>query len=103
MVHAGIHPEWDLELAKECALELGRLARPSCPPDFLEQMPNWNKPRIWKIQVLQGMKRLCFISNCFTRDASATTQKRTGCTSMSELKVHKRRTCPWYEVPGRSP
>ena len=99
MVHAGIHPEWDLELAKECALELETVLQGDHYRDFLEQMLNWNKPRIWK-SGLQGMERLCFISNCFTQMRYCDTKGRMH-FNVSRKEAQKKGYVPWYEVPGR--
>jgi bis(5'-nucleosyl)-tetraphosphatase (symmetrical) len=100
MVHAGIHPEWDLELAKKCALELETALQGDHYRSFLEQLSNWNKPRIWKSD-LQGMERLCFISNCFTQMRYCDTKGRMH-FNVSRKVAQKKGYVPWYEVPGRA-
>ena len=100
MVHAGIHPKWDLELAKECATELETVLQGDHYRDFLEQMLNYNKPKKWK-PGLQGMERLCFISNCFTQMRYCDDKGRVR-LNVSGKEAQKKGYIPWYEVSKRA-
>ena len=100
MVHAGIQPKWDLELAKECATELETVLQGDHYRDFLEQMLNWNKPKKWKSS-LQGMERLCFISNCFTQMRYCDDKGRVQ-LNVSGKEAQSKGFIPWYEVSNRA-
>mgnify|MGYP001812838506 CR=1 FL=1 len=100
MVHAGIHPRWDLEQAKKCATDLETVLQGDHYRDFLEQMLNWNKPRKWK-PGLQGMERLCFISNCFTQMRYCDDKGRIQ-LNVSGKEAQKKGYIPWYEVSKRA-
>ncbi len=65
MVHAGIYPGWSLTQAYECAREVEQALRGERIVDFLREMYG-NHPAIWSDQ-LDGMERLRFITNVFTR------------------------------------
>jgi bis(5'-nucleosyl)-tetraphosphatase (symmetrical) len=100
MVHAGIHPKWDLELAKECATELETVLQGDHYRGFLEQMLNYNKPKKWK-PGLQGIERLCFISNCFTQMRYCDDKGRVQ-LNVSGKEAQKKGYIPWYEVSKRA-
>ena len=65
MVHAGLAPEWDLNLAKSCAAEVHALL---CSDRYLDYFAHMygDKPKSWDNN-LRGWERLRFITNCFTR------------------------------------
>jgi len=64
MLHAGLPPQWDLATAQGCARELERALRTQ-PERLLSQMYG-DKPDLWD-PALEGLERLRFIANCFTR------------------------------------
>ena len=100
MVHAGIHPKWDLQLAIDCAMELQDVLRGKHYRDCLVQMLSWNKAKTWKSK-LQGMERLCFISNCLTQMRYCDDKGRIQ-LNISSKEAHKKGYIPWYQVAGRS-
>jgi bis(5'-nucleosyl)-tetraphosphatase (symmetrical) len=65
LVHAGLHPDWDLATALALANEVECMLQ---GPQFLEFFAHMygNKPDIWDPK-LTGWDRLRFIVNCFTR------------------------------------
>ena len=65
MIHAGLPPQWNLDDSLHYASELQTVLR---GPDYLEFLQHMygNKPDRWSSD-LQGMDRLRFITNCFTR------------------------------------
>lgn len=65
MVHAGIYPGWSLSEALERAREVEQAIRGENVVDFLREMYG-NQPARWSDQ-LDGMDRLRFITNVFTR------------------------------------
>jgi len=99
MVHAGIHPKWDLDLAKAMAAEVEKALRSDRYIEFLERMYG-NKPAKWS-RKLGKHRRRRFAINAFTR--------MRFCTKKGELDFsqtcapHKAPKClvPWYQVPNR--
>ena len=65
LVHAGIHPEWDLSKALKLASEVETILRGKHAAKFLSKMYG-NKPTIWSND-LSGYERLRLITNVFTR------------------------------------
>lgn len=65
MIHAGLPPQWDLKLARDCARQVEAMLRSDRITDFIEHMYG-NKPRCWSAD-LKGWKRLRFTVNCLTR------------------------------------
>ncbi|QLB13691.1 bis(5'nucleosyl)-tetraphosphatase ApaH [Bisgaardia hudsonensis] len=65
VVHAGISPDWDLDTAKACAKEVECILRSDDYADLLKNMYE-NKPDRWS-EDLQGLERLRYIINVFTR------------------------------------
>lgn len=63
--HAGIFPAWSIEQAQHYAREVETVLRSNQCEDFLRAMYG-NEPDNWRDD-LQGMDRLRFITNAFTR------------------------------------
>lgn len=99
MVHAGLPPQWDLQQALACARELETVLQSLDRGAFLEVMFG-AEPQRWDPQ-LQGMERLRFITNCFTRmrflypDGSLDFQQKGPPGSQPPPLL------PWFEIPGR--
>jgi bis(5'-nucleosyl)-tetraphosphatase (symmetrical) len=64
MVHAGLAPQWDLKLARQCAREFEESLRRD-PNKSFDRLYG-DKPDRWD-DALEGEERLRFIVNCFTR------------------------------------
>jgi bis(5'-nucleosyl)-tetraphosphatase (symmetrical) len=64
MVHAGLAPQWDLLLARQCAREFEAALRRD-PAKLFERLYG-DQPDRWD-EVRDGEQRLRFIANCFTR------------------------------------
>src|SRR5271167_2510515 len=64
MVHAGLAPQWDLDLARHSAREVEKHLRRD--PGRLFERLYGDKPDRWD-DALEGEERLRFIINCFTR------------------------------------
>ncbi len=100
LIHAGLAPQWDLAAAQSCARELEAALRGPGFHDFCQQMYG-NQPDLWRDE-LEGMDRLRFITNAFTRLRFCT---RDGRLSMRDKGAPGSQTgdsLPWYEVPGRA-
>lgn len=65
LFHAGLPPQWDLNLAKQCASEVEQALQSTAYKTFLAQMYG-NTPDRWN-STLHGFDRLRFITNCLTR------------------------------------
>ncbi|MDM8547015.1 symmetrical bis(5'-nucleosyl)-tetraphosphatase [Candidatus Venteria ishoeyi] len=65
MVHAGLPPQWDLNLAKSCAAEVEKVLQSKHPESFLLDLYGVSE-KVWKPQ-LRGLTRLKFITSCLTR------------------------------------
>ena len=99
MVHAGLPPQWDLKLARQCAQEVETMLRSDRVVDFIEHMYG-NKPRRWSDK-LSGWKRMRFTVNCLTRlrfcdDKGRLKLKYKGPPGSQPAEFH-----PWFELPER--
>jgi bis(5'-nucleosyl)-tetraphosphatase (symmetrical) len=99
MVHAGLPPQWDLKLARQCAQEVETMLRSDSVVDFIEHMYG-NKPRCWSDE-LSGWKRMRFTVNCLTRlrfcdDEGCLKLKYKGPPGSQPAEFH-----PWFELPER--
>ena len=65
LTHAGISPDWDLATAKACAAEVEQVLRHGDYRQLLTQMYD-SQPERWSPN-LQGIERLRYIINVFTR------------------------------------
>lgn len=65
MIHAGLPPQWDLVLARQCAVEVEEALRGQIYQQYLANLYG-NEPKKWS-EKLKGWERLRFITNCFTR------------------------------------
>ncbi|MGD8380086.1 MAG: symmetrical bis(5'-nucleosyl)-tetraphosphatase [Gammaproteobacteria bacterium] len=100
LIHAGLPPQWNLATARACARELENVLRGEQRAEFFRHMYG-NEPALWTDD-LEGMDRLRFITNCFTRmrychpDGSLDlVHKGAPGTQPAELR-------PWFEMPDRA-
>ncbi len=97
MLHAGLAPQWDLELARRCAREFEHGLR-SNPAKLFERLYG-DQPDRWD-EVRSGEERLRFIANCFTRlryvDADGRLMLRA---KGSPKKPQPAGLVPWFEAP----
>jgi bis(5'-nucleosyl)-tetraphosphatase (symmetrical) len=96
MLHAGLAPQWDLEVARQCAREFESALRDN--PEKLFERLYGDQPDLWS-DSLQGDGRLRFIANCFTRlryvDADGRLMLRAkGSPKKSQTKA----LIPWFEA-----
>lgn len=100
MVHAGLPPQWDLELALSCAAEVEAVLRGEKFSEFLGHMYG-NKPTCWS-PLLSGWDRLRFIVNCLTRLRFCTTEGELDFRRKeSPDKQQEGEYWPWFRVPQR--
>jgi len=100
MVHAGLPPQWDLELALKCAHEVEKALQGRQFHDFCMQMYG-NEPSCWSPK-LKGIGRLRFITNCLTRlrycDVNGNLALKEKGAPGSQHKPYM----PWFKVPKRA-
>ena len=98
MLHAGLAPQWDLELARGCAREFESALR--CDPVRLFNRMYGDQPDHWN-EVQGSEQRLRFIANCFTRlryvDADGRLMLRA---KGSPKKTQAKLLIPWFEAPA---
>lgn len=99
LIHAGLPPQWDLDQARACARELEQRLQGPEHVAFLEQMYG-NEPQRWS-DSLDGMDRLRFITNCFTRLRWCTTDGELLLKEKGGLEQAPPHALPWFSAPGR--
>lgn len=99
MIHAGLPPQWDLERARSCAMEVETVLRSPAAPAFLQAMYG-GEPTLWS-EELSGFDRLRFITNCFTRLRWCGTDGRLMLREKGGLDEPSPGALPWFRVPNR--
>ncbi|MGO9933065.1 MAG: symmetrical bis(5'-nucleosyl)-tetraphosphatase [Steroidobacteraceae bacterium] len=98
MVHAGLPPQWDLKLARQCAREFEKSLRRD--PGKLFDRLYGDQPDRWD-DALEGEARLRFIVNCFTRLRYLDAEGRLALRAKGAPKKAQTRTLvPWFEASG---
>ncbi len=100
LIHAGLPPQWDTITAQSCANELEYVLRGHDYLEFFKHMYG-NRPDRWSSS-LQGIERLRFIVNCFTRLRYCTPEGELDLTSKGAPGTQPRGLLPWFTVPGRA-
>jgi bis(5'-nucleosyl)-tetraphosphatase (symmetrical) len=96
MVHAGLPPQWDLPLARDCAHELERALRRD-PVKLFGRMYG-DQPDRWD-DALEGEDRLRFIANCLTRLRYLDADGRLALRAKgSPQKAQSKSLIPWFEA-----
>jgi bis(5'-nucleosyl)-tetraphosphatase (symmetrical) len=65
LIHAGLPPQWNLQQARQYAVEIEEVLGGSKYQDYLAHLYG-NEPKKWS-EKLRGWDRLRFMTNCFTR------------------------------------
>ncbi len=99
LIHAGLPPQWDLSQARRCAVELETVLRGDGYMDFFRHMYG-NQPTQWSDR-LQGMDRLRFIVNCFTRLRFCNAGGELDLTTKGAPGTQPPGFMPWFQAPGR--
>jgi len=100
IIHAGLPPQWDIPTALECAAELETVLQGDRFHDYCQKMYG-NLPERWD-SGLEGMERLRFITNAFTRLRYCTAD---GSLSLKESVAPGSQDpslTPWYAMPQRA-
>lgn len=100
LVHAGLPPQWDLELAQVCAREVEGVLQSGQYHEFFAHMYG-DQPDAWSPQH-SGWDRLRFIVNCFTRLRFCTADGRLEFKHSGPPGSQPPGYLPWFEVPDRA-
>jgi bis(5'-nucleosyl)-tetraphosphatase (symmetrical) len=99
LIHAGLAPQWDVATAVCCAGEVETVLRSAGRHEFLGAMYG-DEPDQWRDD-LQGIDRLRFILNCFTRLRLCDPQGRLRIAAAGAPYGRGDSLLPWFDVPGR--
>lgn len=100
MVHAGIHPDWDLTLAKTLAAEVEKVLRSDKYVDLLHRMYG-NEPAKWSHKLGKHHRRR-FAVNTFTRMRFCTRKGELDFSETCAPHNAPKNLMPWYAVPKRT-
>lgn len=96
LVHAGVSPEWDLATTLQCAKEVETALQSSDFKSLLEQMYD-NEPSRWSPD-LQGIERLRYAINVFTRMRFCFADKRLDFACKLPPQQAPTELKPWFEL-----
>jgi len=100
LIHAGLPPQWDKDLALACAREVEEvLTDIEGFRDYFKHMYG-NEPSLWSDD-LKGMERWRFITNCFTRLRYCDLSGRLGLREKGVPGTQSVGFLPWFTIPGR--
>ena len=100
LVHAGLPPQWDTTEALARAAEVESTLQGDGFRDFCMRMYG-NKPDRWDSR-LDGMDRLRFITNCFTRMRYCDARGRLALGEKGAPGTQAPGLMPWFQVAGRA-
>jgi bis(5'-nucleosyl)-tetraphosphatase (symmetrical) len=96
MLHAGLAPQWDLNLARQCAREFEDALRRD-PAKLFERLYG-DQPDLWD-EVRGTEERLRFVANCFTRLRYVDANGRLALRAKgSPKKSQTKSLIPWFEA-----
>ena len=100
MLHAGLPPQWDLDLARRCAREVEAVLQGGNRTGFIAHMYG-NKPKRWS-EDLAGWDRLRFIVNCLTRMRFCDRKGKLEFKCKGAPGQQREGYYPWFELPSRA-
>lgn len=99
LLHAGLPPQWDFEMAKQLAQEAEQALQADNYVEFLKKMYG-NKPNVWSSR-LKNSDKLRFIINCFTRMRFCEVNGRMDFVNSGPPGSQPKHLVPWFKVPKR--
>lgn len=96
LAHAGISPDWDLPATIACAKEVEQVLRSADYPDLLKQMYD-SQPDRW-CSDLQGIDRLRYIINVFTRMRFCFVDHRLDFDCKLPVEQAPNELKPWFQL-----
>lgn len=100
MLHAGLPPQWNLATAQSCAQELEAALRDNHGCQELFAHMYGDRPNRWSDD-LQGLERLRFITNCFTRLRFCRTDGQLELKYKGTIEAAPPQLTPWFRAPNR--
>lgn len=100
MVHAGLHPDWDIQKACSLAHEVEQVLQSEDCVDFYKHMYG-DKPTTWS-ENLQGYSRLRFITNIFTRLRYCNNDGKISLGHKGAPGNQPEGLHPWFEIQHRA-
>jgi len=100
LIHAGLVPQWDLDLALSCAREFETAIRTPHYNDFLKEMYG-NEPAVWS-DSLSGHERLRFIVNSLTRMRFCDEDGRMNFKEAGPPGSQPTPYLPWFSISKRA-
>ncbi|HGF7479292.1 TPA: bis(5'-nucleosyl)-tetraphosphatase (symmetrical) ApaH [Vibrio mimicus] len=102
LCHAGISPQWDLSTARQAAQEVEQVLRSAQWDSLIVQMYS-DEPDMWHA-ALQGIDRLRYIINAFTRMRFCFPDGRLDMQcKLPPSEVSDGSLLPWFQLPQRIP
>ena len=99
LIHAGLLPQWDLEMAAGLASEVESALRRSDYDEFFAHMYG-NRPRVWR-EDLGGWDRLRLIVNAFTRLRYCDHSGHMDLSPTGAPGSQPKHLVPWFQLPDR--
>lgn len=99
LVHAGLPPEWDLDITLGAAKDVETVLRGDRYRELLRDMYG-NEPAHWDAG-LQGIARQRYIINALTRIRYCTRDGQLDFTHKGPPGSQSAELLPWFRVPGR--
>lgn len=100
MIHAGLPPQWDIAQARACAAELENVLRDDVAASELFAHMYGDQPDRWSHD-LEGVDRLRFITNCFTRLRFVHADGRLALKHKGTIADAPPGLAPWFCAPNR--
>ena len=100
LLHAGLPPHWTVDQALARAREVEKTLQGPGFHAFCRDMYG-NKPKRWH-ESLEGMDRLRFITNCFTRLRYCTPDGKLDLKDKGPPGSQKEGYQPWFAIPDRA-
>lgn len=100
LIHAGLHPKWDPDMAQQLAHEVESTLRGDNYKGFLANMYG-NEPVQWD-ESLKGWDRLRFITNCFSRLRYCDLEGNLYLQAKGPPGTQPEPYIPWFNVPNRA-
>ena len=101
MIHAGLPPQWDLDMARQCARELETVLQNFGYEDLFRHLAE-KGPLVWR-EGLDRWERLRFITNCFTQLRWCGLDGRIDLPGKRcKVSAKCKRSLPWFAIPDRA-
>lgn len=100
MVHAGLHPDWNIKKARSLSQEVEKVLQSDKCNRFFKHMYG-DKPHLWSDD-LQGWPRLRHITNIFTRLRYCTPEGKIALGSKREPGTQPDGFYPWFAIEHRA-